>query len=375
VTAGRARVLWLVKGLGPGGAERLLVAAAAVHDRERFSFETDYLLPWKDALVRPLEDLGVPTRCYGVHDERDLRWALRLRRRLLHEPVDVLHAHSPYPAGIARLVVRTLPRANRPRLVYTLHNTWQSFTTATRVLNGITLALDDADLAVSDEVRGTMWPRLQRRARVVVHGVRVDAIAAQRAQRDAVRAELGIGPDEVVAGTIANFRAQKDYPNLLEAARLLAKRGSRVRVVAVGQGQLEDETRALHARLGLDDRVLLLGRRDDAVRVLAACDLFTLASSNEGLPVAVMEAFALGLPVVATSVGGVPEAVRDGVEGLLVPPREPKALADAIDELARDPARRASMGAAARERAERFDIHTTVREIERVYDEVLERDA
>ncbi|HZR14256.1 MAG TPA: glycosyltransferase [Acidimicrobiia bacterium] len=371
MTGARARVLWLVKGLGPGGAERLLVAAAAVHDRKRFTFETDYLLPWKDALVQPLEQLGVSARCYGVHDERDLRWASRLRRRLLDEPVDVLHAHSPYPAGIARLVARTLPRRVRPRLVYTLHNTWHSFATPTRVLNGLTLPLDAADIAVSDEVRDTMWPYLRRRARVIIHGVDVDAIAAQRSQRDAVRAELGIGPDEPVAGTIANFRAQKDYPNLLEAARLLERRGSPVRFVAVGQGQLEDETRALHARLGLGDRVLLLGRRDDAVRVLAACDVFTLASSNEGLPVAVMEAFALGLPVVATHVGGVPEAVRDGIEGILVPPREPKALADAIDELVRDGARRASMGAAARARGERFDIGVTVREIERVYDDVL----
>jgi glycosyltransferase involved in cell wall biosynthesis len=146
-----------------------------------------------------------------------------------------------------------------------------------------------------------------------------------------------------------------------------------VRIVAVGQGQLEAESRALHAQLGLGDRVLLLGRRDDAVRVLAACDLFTLASDNEGLPVAVMEALALGLPVVATAVGGVPEAVTDGVEGVLVPPKQPEALADALAALAADPERRAAMGLAASARSETFDIRVAARRLEDIYRQVLAR--
>jgi glycosyltransferase involved in cell wall biosynthesis len=125
--------------------------------------------------------------------------------------------------------------------------------------------------------------------------------------------------------------------------------------------------RALHARLGLGDRVLLLGRRDDAVRVLAACDVFTMASDNEGLPVALMEALALGLPVASTAVGGIPEAVTDGVEGLLVPPKDPEALTDAIARLTGDDELRAAMAAAARRAGERFDIRTAVTRIEQVY--------
>ena len=363
-------MLWLVKGLGPGGAERLLVAAAATHDRSEFSFEAAYLLPWKDHLVAELEALDVPTRCLDVRDERDLRWAHRLRTRLRSDPVDVLHAHSPYAAGIARLVVRTLPRRVRPRLVYTVHNTFSSFSTPTRLLNGLTYPLDDADVAVSNEVYDAIWPRLRSRTEVIVHGVQLDAVRAEAADRDAVRAELGIGPDEIVAGTIANFRRQKDYPNLLAAAARLAGRDVPVRIVAVGQGPLEAEMRELHASLGLGDRVLLLGHREDAVRVLAACDLFTLASDNEGLPVALMEALALGLPVAMTAVGGVPGAVTDGVEGRLVAPSDPDALAGAIEELAVDPALRARMAGAARIAGERFDIRTAVGQLEEIYREI-----
>jgi glycosyltransferase involved in cell wall biosynthesis len=366
------RVLWLVKGLGPGGAEHLMVAAATVRDRDAFRYEADYLLPWKNALVGDLERLGVPTRCLEVRDERDLRWAWRLRARLLREPVDILHAQSPYPAGIARLVVRTLPRRVRPRLVYTVHNTFQSFSTPTRILNGLTYPLDDADLAVSVEVHETIWRHLRDRTEIVVHGVLLDRVRAALAERDRTRAELGIGPDEPAVGTIANFRAQKDYPNLLATARLLVDRGWPGRVVAVGQGPLEAEMRALHERLGLGERVLLLGQRDDAVRVLAACDVFTMASDNEGLPVALMEALALGLPVAATAVGGIPEAVTDGVEGLLVPPKDPAALADAIATITGDGARRAAMAAAARRAGERFDIRHAARRIEQLYRELVE---
>lgn len=363
------RVLWLVKGLGPGGAERLLVAAAGRHDRERFSLRCAYLLPWKRQLAPELEALGVPTTCLEVRDERDVRWAVRLRHLLADDPVDVLHAHSPYPAGIGRLVTATLPRAVRPRTVYTLHNTWQSFATPSRVLNGMTMRRDAADLAVSEVVRASLPPKLSARTEVLVHGIDVAAVADRR-DRAAVRAELGIAESEIVFGTVANLRAQKDYPNLLAATAILRDRGAPVRVIAVGQGPLEAEIRAEHARLGLTGVVDLLGERPDAVRVMSACDAFVLASNNEGLPVALMEAVALGLPVVATDVGGVPEIV-DATSGVLVPPRDPVALADAVAALAADPARRAALGAGAQARADRFDVGRTVARLEAVYDSVV----
>jgi glycosyltransferase involved in cell wall biosynthesis len=364
------RVLWLVKGLGPGGAERLLVAAAAHRDRTRFAISCAYLLPWKQQLAPELEALGVPTVCLDVRDERDVRWAARLRRRLSADPVDILHAHSPYPAGIARIVTRSLPRPHRPATMYTLHNTWTSFATPTRVLNGWTMAGDAADLAVSDLVRDTVPDRLRSRTEVVVHGVDLDAVRAHR-DPTGVRAELGIGAEEIVFGTVANFRAQKDYPNLLAAAVVLRDRDVPVRIVAVGQGPLEEEMRAQHARLGLAGRVDLLGERADAVRVMSGCDAFVLASNNEGLPVAVMEALALGLPVVGTAVGGMTEAV-DATNGVLVPARDPRGLADAIESLVKDAARREALAAGAAQSAARFDIARSVERIEAVYTNVAQ---
>ena len=365
------RVLYLVKGLGPGGAERLIVAAASAHNRSAFALRLAYLLPWKDALVPELERLEVATTCLNVRREWDLRWGMRLRRELVENPVDILHAHSPYPAGIARLVVRTLPSRLRPRIVYTLHNTWGSFSRLTRLLNGLTYGLDSADIAVSRIVNDTLTPRRRERTEVLVHGIQLDEARSQMGKRASIRSELGVAPDEFVVGTIANFRAQKDYPNLLEAARLLKQGDVPIRIIAVGQGPLEEEMRALHDSMALGDRVLLLGQRDDAVAVLGACDAFVMASKNEGLPVAIMEALALGLPICATSVGGIPEAVTDGVEGQLVPPSDPESLASALTRLATEPVLREQLAAGARESGERYDIRTAVTRIEEIYREVL----
>lgn len=356
---------WLVKGLGPGGAERLLVAAAGVHDHEKFEISCSYLLPRKAQLAPELESLGVPTTCLEVRDERDLRWAARLRRDLIERPVDILHAHSPYPAGIARWVAATLPRRIRPKLMYTLHNTWGSFALPSRLINGATMRWDSADIAVSELVRSTLSAKRAARTEALVHGIDLVAVAAQQ-DRVGVRDEFGLDPKAFVVGTVANLRPQKDYPNLLAAAASLRDHDVPVQILAVGQGPLATEIAAEHDRLGLHDVVQLLGERHDAIRVMSGCDAFVLASNNEGLPVAVMEALALGLPIVATNVGGVPEAVN-ATNGILVPARDPVALAEAIAVLRSDSARRAELARGAKASAAQFDMRRTVARLEDVY--------
>jgi glycosyltransferase involved in cell wall biosynthesis len=369
VGRGAERVLWLTKGLGPGGAERLLVALARTIDRARFSCTAAYLLPEKDHLVGELADAGVPAVCLHGTAEYDLRWAGRLRRLVRERGIEVVHLHAPYPAAVARPVLRALGR-RRPGIVYTEHNSWKGYGRATRWANALTYPLDDARLAVSADALASMPAPFRRRTEVLVHGIDLDEVAAHRAGRERVRAELGVGDDTVVVVTVANLRAHKDYPTLLAAGRRALDAGAAVRLVAVGQGPLEGEVRALADRLGLGDGFQLLGYRADALDVLAAGDIFTLSSLEEGYPVALMEALALGLPVVATAVGGVAEAVRSGVEGLTVPPGRPDLLGDALAELARDPGKRAAFGRAARERSALFDVRRATARLEVVYDEV-----
>ena len=363
------KVLWIAKGLGPGGAEHLLLAAAATHDRELVSLECAYVLPWKDHLASRLEQLGVRTHCVSTR-RRDRLWPLHLRNLVRSGDFDVVHVHSPLPGSVARLIVRTMPKSTRPAVVCTEHNTWSTHHVLTRWANRLTGRWDAADIAVTEESRLSMRGPMAERAETLLHGIDVAPIARQREERTTTRTELGLDPHEIVIGTVANFREQKDYPNLLAAAKLLADRGVTARIVAVGQGPLEAEMRTLCTELGLNDRVILTGFRADATRVMGACDIFTLASKWEGLPVALMEALALGLAVVATRVGGVAESMHDGVDALLVPAGNPTALADAWQTVATDTALRQHLASAARTRAAEFDVTRAVRRLEQVYAQV-----
>ena len=367
-SADRVRVLWLVKGLGPGGAEQLLLLAAGVVDRDKFDYRIAYVRPDKTHLVPEFEAKGlVPQRLGANASGPALRAAWVADLRLAMADVDIVHAHSPVLASAARLVARTLPRSRRPAIVTTEHNEWTSHRTPTRLLNGLTSPLDAHHWAVSEQVKKTAWPSRRESFDVLIHGIDPDAVVPTPGAREGLRRELGVSDNEVLSLTVANLRHNKDYPNLLRAARRALDREPRLRFAAVGQGPLVDEVAALHASLGLGDRFLLLGFRRDVNDLMAAADIFTLSSAHEGLPVAVMEAFAAGLPVVATAVGGLPQQVRDGVEGLLVPAGDSDALADALVTVAADDDTRRRMGAAARERATDYDIRRSVAVQENTY--------
>lgn len=363
----RARILWLVKGLDPGGAELLLSMAAKVRDQERFDYEAAYVLPWKNGLAGELEASGVPVHCLQGGPEWDIRWVRRLRHLVRERQFDVVHIHSPYVAGLARPALKMLPTASRPRIVYTEHLPWPGYVWPTRLLNRMTFALNDKAVAVSNSVRESVPSSLRAKVQVVIHGVFAERMRQQSLARDDVRTELGIEAGELVVGTVAHLRRQKGYPVLLEAARQVIDSGLAVRFVAVGRGPEQSEIRSLHRQLKLDDRFFFTGFRSDAVRVMSAFDIFVLASWNEGLPVTVMEALTLGIPVVATAVGGTPEILTSGVEGLLVPPGRPDELAKAIDVLAGDPDRRRQMAEAAVRRAPTFDIRAATRTVEATY--------
>jgi glycosyltransferase involved in cell wall biosynthesis len=230
--------------------------------------------------------------------------------------------------------------------------------------------LNDATFAVSDDVRASIASRYRAEVEVLVHGIDVARVCAQADARDDVRRELRIEPDEYLAVTVANLRPGKNYPGLLDAARIVVDHGVPVSFVSAGQGQLQDEVAALHRSSGLGEHFRLLGYRDDTTRLIAAADVFVLASHHEGLPVTVMEALTLGVPVVAPAVGGLPEVVTTGDNGILAEPGSPSALADAI-ERALQPDTHARLVAGARRTADRFSNTHAVARVEDVYERLV----
>jgi glycosyltransferase involved in cell wall biosynthesis len=360
-------VLILIKGLGRGGAEFLVLSAMRHRDPNRFRYLVAYLLPWKDALVPDLAAVGVPAVCLeGGHG---WGWARRLRSLLRQERIDVVHAHSPYPAVGARLV------AGRSRLVYTEHNVWQRYHRATYWANAATYPRNDLVFSVSDEVRRSIrYPRPLSFRRMppvetLYHGVE-PSLLERAAEPDGVREEFGISPEALLVGTVANLKAHKGLEHLLSAAVLIRKTVPAVHFLVVGEGEARRELEARAQQLGLTGAVTFTGFREDAVRIASAFDVFAMSSVHEGLSIALLEAMALGKPVVVTRVGGLPEVVEDGKEGILVPPSDPSALAARISDVLGDSTLRKRLGRAARLRAQAFDVRRSVRRAEDAYEEL-----
>ena len=170
-----------------------------------------------------------------------------------------------------------------------------------------------------------------------------------------------------VVGTVASFKPHKGHEYLLQAAAHVVKVRPDVRFVLVGDGPRRDDLKREAARLGVDGAVVFAGFREDRLRFVRTFDVYAMASLHEGLPLALLEAMALGCPPVATRVGGINAVIDDAVNGFIVEPRDPAAQAQRIVSLLKDAPLRARVGAAARERAAAFDVRSAVRRIEDVY--------
>ena len=237
-------MLWLIKGLGPGGAEQLLVSHARVADHESFSYAAAFVVPWKDHLVDRLTAAGVSVRCIGTGQRGGVLWPVRVLRLVRSGEYDVVHAHSPLLAVPARLASRTLRRSRRPVVVSTEHNVWERYSPATRWLNAVTCRLDSHRWAVSQRVAESTGGRAADVTSVLVHGVVQADLQTPPDARPRMRAALGLPDDAVVVTTVANLRDQKDYPTLLRAARLVLEEDDRRHLPRGGSGSARGADRA-----------------------------------------------------------------------------------------------------------------------------------
>jgi glycosyltransferase involved in cell wall biosynthesis len=366
----RVRVLWLTKGLGRGGVERLIASSIRHFDRERFDVEVAYLLPWKDAFVTEIADAGVPVHCLGRRGWANAMWPLRLRRLVRDQRYDIIHTHMPLSAAIARL---TLGR--RPRFVHTEHNVWERHRRPSRWANSLTFGRNAAVVAVSASVAQSIHPPRvavhKPPVEVLLHGINLNEIRLLTADRVRARAALSLDPADVVIGTVGNFTRKKNQQMMLHATALLAERIPNIRLVLIGAGPLEQNLRQLATRLGIDDRTVFTGSRRDVLELLPGFDVFCLSSQFEGLSIALVEAMATGVACVATAVGGIPEVIEDGVSGLLVAAGATDELVDTLELVLHDKSLRARLGEAGRVRASAFDIGRAARRLQALYEEMM----
>lgn len=350
--ARKPSILWLIKGLGPGGAETLLVSMAPALLAQGFEISCAFTETTKDQLVSTLRGHGV--RVLRLGRRWPLGWVAALVSLLRTEHFDVIHLHSPSVAAVARVLVKAMRVDSK--IVYTEHNHWHAYNPVTRAANRATFRADDARIAVSSSVRDSLPKKHLKGTDTVVHGLPMAEMSPSKGARTKVREELGLRDGDVAILTVANLRRQKSYPDLVAAADAVCARHPHVRFFAAGQGPLESAIQRDIDRRGLTNRFALLGHRADVPDLMAACDIFVLASVWEGYPIALMEALVCGVPCVATRVGGAADAITDGVDGLLLEPRDLPALVAHIVRLVENPSLRQKIGVAAAAGGDRFDI-------------------
>lgn len=323
-------------------------------------------------LLERAAQAGFATHGVRMRKSFDLPAVWSLARVLRQVGADVVNTHSSRDTTLAGLAAR-LPWAygeQRPRVVRTRHLILPITSTFTYA------RLPDQVVAVSHAVRNYLLSRGIAPEQVTTVPTGVDFSRFDHGVVPAdLRRELGLPQDAVLVGTVAILRRKKGHHVLLEAVARLRDHPAcdRLRFVFAGDGPQTENLKAQIAQLGLADRVFLLGLRRDIPAVMAGLDLFVLPTLEEALGTSYIEAQAMGLPVIGTRVGGVPETMKEGETGLLVPAEDPEALAAALASLAEAKERRQQMGqAASRFVRQTYSLEGMVEGMERLYRRLLE---
>jgi glycosyltransferase involved in cell wall biosynthesis len=369
----RINVLYVIWSLQTGGAERVVADLARVLDRTRFR-PMVCCLNFKGRLAEELEAEGIPVFALDKKPKLDPGVLFKLVALMRREKVDVVHTHLWTSSFWGRLAASI---AGVPVVVVTEHNLdlWRR---APHFLSDRLLGRwTDAWIFVSREVDAFYRARLPGRGsdfHTVHNGVDLASLGQAAGAAARVKQAMGLPAGTRVVGVVGRLEARKGHRFFLEAMKtVLAEEPDTIGVV-IGEGKERAALALQHEALGLQDGVRLVGYWASVAEALSVIDVFVLPSLMEGHPIALLEAMAAGKAVVATSVGGNGEAVADGVTGLLVPPADPAALAEATLALLRDPARAARMGEAGRAAVrERFSLEAAVRANEQIYLDCLQR--
>jgi len=371
------RVLHIITQSRPfGGAQQNTLALLTRMDRDRFY--SHLACGPGGPLIDAACAAGVPVTVLRTLDNpiaplADARAFAGMVRLCREGRFDIVHTHSTKAGVLGRFAAAW---CRTPVVIHTIHavpfDEFQRPAIRTAARRAERLAarrcrrlISIGDTLADDFARARICPR----DKIVTIRSGIDFsrfdIVVDRAE---VRRRLGIGPSDLVIGSVGHMREAKGYPYLLEAISLLRRQLAGVRVLIIGDGPVWEQVKQRARDLGLADCCRFLGRREDVPTLLQAVDLYAQASLWEGIPRAIQEAMYVGLPVVATDVNGTSEVVEHGVTGILVPPRDVAALAQAMGDLLCDRAAAARMGAAGRRRMSgEFSIERTVQRTEELY--------
>ena len=365
----RPRTLQLLATGGNGGAQESYTGLLLRLDRSKY--EVRALSLSKGSAVQRLQRLGIPVDVLDcTDDEATVR---ELTAYLRRNEIDLVHSHM-FRAEV--IGTRAAVAAGTPVIMATVHSSRTrppedvaELAQLTRHMDRLIVPSASIQAKVRREGRGAA------RFSVIPNGVDLARFSAPTAPCT-LRNDFGIPGNALLIGVVARLEPEKGHRFLVEAMPAVLEAVPDAWLAIVGEGSLADELRAQAAALPVTAReqIIFTGRREDISAVTADLDIAALPSLREAQGISILEAMARRKPVIASAVGGVPEVITDGIDGLLAPPADPQALAGAITRLAGDePLRRRIGEAGYRTVVDRFSIDSMVRRIEQVYDEELTR--
>lgn len=377
MSSDRQKVLFLITKSNFGGAQRYVYDLAVWLPRDKFDVVValggDGLLAQKlEAASVPV--ISIPSLQRDISLIKEIRSFIELWRIIRDERPDILHINSSKAGVLGSLVGRLL---RVPRIIFTAHGWafnekrpwWQKI--ILKKMHWFTVLLAHKTITVSEELKRQMnWFFVSNKMTVVYNGRSIPNLLSHDDSRTILtQIEPRLVPykNDFWSLTIGELHPIKRHDAVIEVIRELAEIEPNTRHIIIGAGEEEQVLELLIAEKNLSEHIFLLGRVDEASQYLKASDIFVLASRSEGMPYVLIEALIAGVPIVATSVGGNPEVVEDGVSGLLTPPLGNKALFKAILELRTNSELREKLSQGAKLRSENFTLDKTLRETVRVY--------
>lgn len=350
-----------------GGQNQVLVTALGL----RSLGHRTVLVAHADGELRQRAQEGLDLVAIAPRNELDLGAAWRLSRVIKSLGPDIVHAHDPHGVAMAAIALSMSTQAAKPPLVASRRVDFH--------LRGSSLSRwkyrqVDCFICASETIRQMLVSDgIPEERTVTVHeGIDLERVAS--AQPAKLHAELWLPHNAPIVGNVAALVPHKGQRHLIEAAALVVRRVPDARFIIAGEGELRSALERQIAEHRLEKHVMLVGFRPDILSLHKAFDIFVMSSVTEGLGTSLLDAMACGKPIVATTAGGIPEVVVDGETGLLVPPRDHEAMADAIVRLLEDAKLRRTMGDAGLARVrERFSGERMVQDTLRVYQMVAKR--
>lgn len=357
-------ILHLSSSSGPGGAERVVCALASSLDKAKYRSLVGLFRPgWLQDQCR---NQGIATHILPSDGLLHWRWMRECYRLIRKEHVDLIQAHE-FDANVHGMVVAAI--AGIP-MVATVHGKIYFWEKARRRIAYRLVSKFAQVVAVSEDLKRFLAEEVglaESRVRVIYNGVGESSVVDARDVAQCKK-DLGLQDREMVVGVVGNLYPVKGHTYLLQAIPQILRTCPQTSFLFIGRGELEVPLKTQVKKLGIEEKVRFLGLRQDIPRLLSVMDIFVMPSLSEGLSIAVLEAMAAAKPVVATDVGGNPELVASGETGLLVPARDPEALAHALVKLLSDPATIHSYGEAGLKRVhERFALRTMTSQYQAIY--------